>query len=600
MAFDESAQRRTTDSEGDGCEQAPELQRRKSRRLSGPEPGTENCAPTPSKGKGAVAVGANHTPSAQSHGKTGRALNRFGFKKRALTVVAVGGGAGGAALADGAPADGGLAAGGRPIDLVALADSTMGDFEEVSKVLRLKMMGSSWEFKAKIAELQEHVRTLKSALSEQIKRGRRLKDEVLAPVAEEVNGRLRSLAEEAAGQRSLADRVKDELVGVKQRCEERGRKNAELREAAVTRQKELEAHERRADAEKRRADDTTAKLTAAEGELKATREALEALRTEHDAQGTAAAAAATAAATEAERLAAALAERGEALEAAKRDGAQREAELSGARDTHTARADAAEAKLAEASANLDRLRGAHEALTQTHASMSETAAATRAKLEAVEGVLEEKSATLSQKDEDLRESIRTVTQLQRDNSDMISHERQRAASLEDEARTLRAAAAEAEKAREAAQGELGQCSAQLEAARVEIATSQAALVTANEAREKLTIESVERRDALIAKEEANASLAAALAESQEQLATATATRDAKREECDALSRSKHEVEVEYRSYQEHHGSSNQQQVPPPTPADRTARPWTKRYPWVEATCPGNLPARGMDGSWGPF
>ena len=54
---------------------------------------------------------------------------------------------------------------------------------------------------------------------------------------------------------------------------------------------------------------------------------------------------------------------------------------------------------------------------------------------------------LTQKDADLRESIKTVTQMQKDHNDALQHERQRANGFEDEARELRTRANEAEAAK---------------------------------------------------------------------------------------------------------------------------------------------------------
>ena len=58
----------------------------------------------------------------------------------------------------------------------------------------------------------------------------------------------------------------------------------------------------------------------------------------------------------------------------------------------------------------------------------------------------------------------------------------------------------------------------------------------------------------------NEMLEGRLNESTEQLASVSATLTAKAEETEKLASEKHEVEVEYKSYQEHHGTSNQQQM----------------------------------------
>ena len=96
--------------------------------------------------------------------------------------------------------------------------------------------------------------------------------------------------------------------------------------------------------------------------------------------------------------------------------------------------------------------------------------------------------------------------------------------------------------------------------RSELSSTSASLAVATEARERLAIETSEQQEALVAKQAACAALEAKLAEASEALAVSTATLEAKRLEAQSLSEQKHVLEVEYRSYQEHHGSTNQQQM----------------------------------------
>jgi kinesin family protein C1 len=513
---------------------------RKTRRLSARD---ENAAPS-------SAISDGGRPSA----KKATPLNRFGFKKRPLPVVAIAAGtAQGEAVAHGM-------ASGQPIDLVGLVDATLGDLDAAHAVLRMKVTGNQFDFKAKIADLQDQVKTLKATLSEQIKRGRRLGPEVLAPVQEEVNGRLRSLAETAATQRGLADRANEELASVHQRAEERGKRVQELREAGETMEQELRAHEMRADAEGRRADRAEGELRTRDEELAASRRDAEERRKANSAQEEAAAAAAVAANAEETRLSDLLAGVQKAFDDFRAESQTRETEIGAARDAETARAAAAEMGLAEAAAARDSLKESERSLREDHTALGELSAATRATLESVKAQLEEKTKDLAQKDSDLRDSIKTVTQMQIDNAAVIQHERQRAQGLEDEARLLRTRVQDAEAARTSVERDLEDKKQEADVAARELQGTQTALSHANTERERLAIETAEQKDSLVAKEEARSALDRSLSEVQEQLTSANATLATKVEELKALTLSKHELDVEFRSYQEHHGTSNQQQM----------------------------------------
>ena len=90
------------------------------------------------------------------------------------------------------------------------------------------------------------------------------------------------------------------------------------------------------------------------------------------------------------------------------------------------------------------------------------------------------------------------------------------------------------------------------------ATSQ--LEGSNAERERLAIETAEQKEKLEQKEEELGMIKGQLGEAQSQLTSASATLSSKVEEVEGLSRQKHELEVEYRSYQEHHSSSNEAQM----------------------------------------
>jgi hypothetical protein len=136
----------------------------------------------------------------------------------------------------------------------------------------------------------------------------------------------------------------------------------------------------------------------------------------------------------------------------------------------------------------------------------------------------------------------------------------RASGLEEEARELRTRVQAAEAAKTLAEQETERAKGDVEGVQHELTHAQSQLGTATSERERLAIETAEQKDALAAKQAASDALSKQLSEATEQLASATATASARQVQIDELSRSKHEIEVEYRSYQEHNSTSNQEQL----------------------------------------
>ena len=315
-------------------------------------------------------------------------LTRFGFKKRALPVVAIAVGDEESVQADGAAAQS------APVDLVGMANSTFGNLDAVDALLCAKVNPKAKtfdEYKVVIVQLQERVTGLKAALAEQLKHARRLGPEVLAPMQEEINGRLRALADDASAEQTAADRANEELASVRMRCEERSKRVVEMREAAEMMKVELAAHEERANAEGARADAKETQLRARDAELKSAksletelRAEIEGLKASNAQQSAQNAEAAEAAETAHTAISSELDATRTALEDCRAAAEQTEGELTAARDAETVRADKAEKELATTSTELDALKGTYSDLTKQHGALSESAAATRARLESVQ------------------------------------------------------------------------------------------------------------------------------------------------------------------------------------------------------------------------
>ncbi len=408
-------------------------------------------------------------------------------------------------------------------------------------------------------ELLETAKQLKAALRSQIERAKRASGEV-GPLQEEINRRFTSLAEEVSTQRAAADLANTELVTERQKAENRAKTIVDLKVSIEALNTEIGELKQKATAEGERADTAEASLRERSEDLRAALSAGEELQEAKDAAGAAAEEAAAVASAEIERLVAAGAETTATLEAARAEAAATEAALTASRDAEVARVAELEKQLSAALAESAHLKEAKAALDKEHAALSETSAATRATLESTQKQLEEKSATLIQKDDDLRESLRNNTQMQKDNAAVVQHERERSQALEDEARKLRTSQQEATAAATAAEQAKLKATEELEATAAELSSTQAALQHANSERERLAIETSERADKLAAQQQAVAALELKGVEAAKQLEAKESALAAKTEEAEGLARDKQTVEVEFSAYQEHHSSSNQEQM----------------------------------------
>ena len=526
------------DAPAPACEEA----RRKSRRLSDRlRKNNENAAP--------VAEGTPGRPASK------QSLNRFGFKKRSLPVVLVGSGTGEQRICNAAAASTAF----EPLAVTSLVDGILGDLDCHAALLRAKPTAGRYEWKGQIAELTETVKQLKGALRDQLERARKVSP-ALASAQEDVNAKLHALSEEARTAQASNENSTQELATVRKRAEERAKTIKEVTAQNDGAKLECASLTERATSEAQRADEAEKLLEERCAQLARATATCDDLENKVNAQE---AAAKEAAAASQAAIAAATAECSQtqaSLDATRAEAQKVQDELTTSRDAHAARAAELETQLRNATGEAERLREAHEKLAKEHAALAESTAATKARLEGVEAQLSEKTAVLTQKDADLRESLKTVTQMQKDHTEVIQHERQRSQALEEEARSLRTREQEAIGARTAAEADTERVRAELEMSKQELSTTQTSLQHATTERERLAIETAERHDELVAQKEACSKLEGRLSESQEQLASVSATLAAKKEEAESLSIAKHEMEVEYKSYKEHHSSSNQEQM----------------------------------------
>ena len=357
---------------------------------------------------------SNNENSAPLNKGASRAVNRFGFKQRRLP----------AADAPAPEEDQAASLRGAPVDVLALIEGAFGDLDAAQALLKLKPTAGQFEFKAKIAELQDVNKQLKAGLSDNIKRCRAI-GEALAPAQEEVNGRLTALAEQLVGERAATERLRADLDAAQTRNTERSKQVSGLREEVEAAKQRVETLLGEAEAATQRADaaeDTGRQQSAEIGTLRAE---LDELRSACDAHVTAAAEAARKAE---ESEAAHATERAEAervLQELKQSAASREQELSAECTAAAASARELQASLAATSAERDGLAAAKESLGREHAALSETCASKSADVERLRAELESTSAQLRQKDVDLRESIQSFTAMQRENTEQLNQARTR-------------------------------------------------------------------------------------------------------------------------------------------------------------------------------
>ena len=165
----------------------------------------------------AIAAAAN-SPRGRTRRRSGRrsgglenaappsATTRFGFKKRAAIARA----------AEATPnlepdGEGGWTeAAGPPVDLETEFCAAPASIEAAKALLKIKATADKYDYKAKQAELTDHNKQLKGAVADSVRRDDSLRQNVVA-AQDQINGRLRALAEGLGVQTAANNKLRLEL-----------------------------------------------------------------------------------------------------------------------------------------------------------------------------------------------------------------------------------------------------------------------------------------------------------------------------------------------------------------------------------------------------
>lgn len=528
-----------------------------------------DCAPLPSprvnssrRRKSSRARRSNENAAPASTNLPATPINRFGFKKRANASASHLFSAQEELLYEALPV--------APVELVSMMEGALGDLEAYAAIIRTRPVANQYDFKARISEMTDMHKQTKEALKDLVRRGRGLPS-LLTTAQEEINARLEAMAQELGTTRASHDHAKRELSSARTRGDELALASQQLQADLLEARAAVEALKPQCDQETHRANTAEAKLSQCEQDLEqatALAAATEKVRAELATAAAQAQAEHEEAATEAARQlaedSAARAKREAELTAELtelRDEAQStRMELEGALEESRGRVSELEASLAKLTAEHDEMCAAHAALKTSSAATAQTLAEKESTLIRVQVELEAASSQMEKKDADLRASIQSVMQIQRDNTEQAQNERQRFEKLEDELRSLRDTQQQLQLEKQSAlldgerlQAEITSLNARLQelTAAVHRVESERDVQLARVAEMKATI-AVERSTAQKLSQE--------LARTREDLAGERASLKSKSQQFDEVASQKHTLEVEYRSYKEHHGSSNAQQM----------------------------------------
>jgi chromosome segregation ATPase len=334
-----------------------------------------------------------------------------------------------------------------PVELVSMLEGALGDLDAYAAIIRTRPVANQYDFKARISEMTDMHKQTKDALKDLVRRGRGL-PLLLTTAQEEVNARLEAMAQELGTTRASHAHVKRELSSARTHGDDLSLASQQLQADLLAARAALEALQPQCDLEAGRADAAETKLRLCERDLEratALAAATETARAELAAAAERARAEHDAAAAEAARQ---LAEHSAAR-------AEREAELSaelaelrgeaqGTQESLEGALDESRARMAELDASMAKLTAEHAAVSAAHASLKTSSAATAQTLAEKEGTLirvqtelEAVSSQMEKKEADLRASIQSVMQIQKDNTEQAQSERQRFDKLEGELRTLR-------------------------------------------------------------------------------------------------------------------------------------------------------------------
>lgn len=168
-----------------------------------------------------------------------------------------------------------LCKGSNSLDLMDLVNQALGDPDEMLPVLRLKPTAGKYDFKDKISDLQDMIRPLKNAVSEQRQRHLSLM-EALRPIEEEINSRLQRTSEELVEKRLQLQQTTQELSTSRREAADRSITIADLLGNLEAERRQLVLLQEQKSVEGRRADVAELSLAAAQRELEArAREAAE-------------------------------------------------------------------------------------------------------------------------------------------------------------------------------------------------------------------------------------------------------------------------------------------------------------------------------------
>eukprot|EP00931_Biecheleriopsis_adriatica_P028678 TRINITY_DN17095_c0_g1_i1.p1 TRINITY_DN17095_c0_g1~~TRINITY_DN17095_c0_g1_i1.p1 ORF type:complete len:1279 (-),score=367.86 TRINITY_DN17095_c0_g1_i1:352-4188(-) len=169
----------------------------------------------------------------------------------------------------------------------------------------------------------------------------------------------------------------------------------------------------------------------------------------------------------------------------------------------------------------------------------------------------EKDELLKNKDASLRDSLQSMQLLQSSGNEQLQLERQRVARLEAEVSSLRASEDELRNDSAGSLRQVDRLQSELSTLRQQVADLRSLQQRLEAEKEQQAEKACERQAVL---QEENTQLRVKLGALQEELSGTKTLAEAKSQNCDRLTQERDALEVEFRSYKEHHGSSNQQQM----------------------------------------
>ena len=517
------------------------------------------CAPLPSpkvnssrRRKSSKARRSNENTAPPSSNLPTPPVNRFGFKKRPNASITQ-------TLSAQEEEPGAETALSAPVELVSLLQGSLGDLDAYAAIIRTRPVANQYDFKARISEMTDMHKQTKEALKDLVRRSRGIPS-LLATVQEEINTRIEAMAHDLGATRATYNHCRRELDAARQRGDELALTSQQLQSDLEQTKVSMDEVQQQLTHETSRADIAEINLSKCQKDLEeasalaaenkkshdeANEKALELSRKLKESD--------EARANETAALQAELSKVTQTSETTKKN-------LTEALEESRARVTELETAFSKLSAEHEEMGGQYDTLKVSNAATVQSLAEKESTLARLQIELETANVQLEKKDADLRASIQSVMQIQKDNTEQAQSERQRFEKLEAEMRELRDAQQ---------QLQLEKQSAMLEGERLqtEIATLNARVQEASSALQRMESE----RDVQLARvAEQNAALSVERSELQklnvdlsklrEDLSAERASHKSMADQVEKLTGEKHILEVEYRSYKEHHGTSNAQQM----------------------------------------